>query len=287
MHLGVEGLRPRLLFAVTRDVQRNSGLPVKSGCSEGLLFAVTRDVQRNPPLPPDHASGVLLFAVTRDVQRNWSGVSPSCGRRRCYSLSRETCSGTLRRAGTTTAPRHVAIRCHARRAAEPIKIIFVVLLVGLSVAIRCHARRAAEPDGRQHVHLPPLSCYSLSRDVQRNSSGNRTRTDHRCYSLSRGACSGTPGRADRVRRMFDSCYSSCHARRAAEPYPWPQAGDQPGRVSVPHPARWRARDGVRVAAGSGIRAGHGAAHPRARVHDRCPRRWDARVRGRVTSAGWS
>ena len=72
------GCRDEFLFAVVRDVQRNTRAagpqPIRLAT---FLFAVVRDVQRNAAVAGhgrDRHHGEFLFAVVRDVQRNFRRV---------------------------------------------------------------------------------------------------------------------------------------------------------------------------------------------------------------------
>ena len=86
----------KFLFAVVRDVQRNTLVDARVIYDWGFLFAVVRDVQRNATgsLPAVDDSTEFLFAIVRDVQRN------------CADPSRLLVALT------------VSIRCRARPTAE-------------------------------------------------------------------------------------------------------------------------------------------------------------------------
>lgn len=100
-YLWVESSRSAtFLFAVVRDVQRNTSRGKAGDSLAQILFVVVQDVQRNVMMmcQSNDEKTQLLFAVARDVQRN-STATP----------------------GSTATPRStaVSIRCRARRTAEP------------------------------------------------------------------------------------------------------------------------------------------------------------------------
>ena len=180
------------LFAVVRDVQRNSSGDAGHNYQE-FLFAVVRDVQRNDHR---HRNGnahsiEFLFAVVRDVQRNTRPLQR--GRRR----------------------QGVSIRCRARRTAEHL-----------------HERHACSDSRRflfavvRDVQRNSASTYCLTRadkflfavvrDVQRNrrTGGGRP---HRCVSIRcRARRTAEHIHHGRVWNHPEVVSIRCRARRTAE-----------------------------------------------------------------------
>ena len=143
-YLWVESSRSAtFLFAVVRDVQRNTSRGKAGDSLAQILFVVVQDVQRNVMMmcQSNDEKTQLLFAVARDVQRN----RPERTRHDQQIL--------------------FAVVRDVQRNGEPVWNNGMV-----SVSIRCRARRTAE---RRRGCVPHragrfLFLFAVVRDVQRN-----------------------------------------------------------------------------------------------------------------------
>ena len=161
--------RERFLFAVVRDVQRNSCFFDHDTMRWFGFYSLSCETYSGTVLVTvaTDSDAEFLFAVVRDVQRNeLRDRQGHADPHRFYSLSCETYSGTLA-CGQSVTVALVSIRCRARRTAERCPVVrldwgcessflFAVVrdvqrnwerggrCLSHGVSIRCRARRTAE-----------------------------------------------------------------------------------------------------------------------------------------------
>ena len=174
---GRAGAVDEFLFAVVRDVQRNTSctrVRQTGGPSFYSLSCETYSGTDRVDVPITLGTVSFLFAVVRDVQRNWSG-SPQ------------------------GAQAKVSIRCRARRTAERPLVVGLIALgwtflfavvrdvqrntspttspkaTVAKVSIRCRARRTAERSGLTEKDGAIAFLFAVVRDVQRNATPRQRR----------------------------------------------------------------------------------------------------------------
>ena len=236
----------------------------------GLLFAVLRDVQRNSAAAlhaPCKGVSIRCRAKRTAEPSRWSQTSLRMTRARFYSLSCETYSGTsgrrggkagcaeflfavvrdVQRNGRLGGGQHaqlvVSIRCRARRTAEPGHVPAEARCTNRFYSLSCETYSGTTSTTRRTViwrflfagvrdvqrnelydqgitTAPAKFLFAGVRDVQRNMTNqvNTLRIFAGFYSLACETYSGTH-REQGARRPARRVSIRCRARRTAEPCP--------------------------------------------------------------------
>ena len=205
------------LFAVVRDVQRNSSGDAGHNYQE-FLFAVVRNVQRDfmrnlatfattgvsircrarrtaePPCSAVSPPALwFLFTVVRDVQRNphVSASQPEPRQARFYSLSCETCSGTRPAMPDTTTRSFYSLSCETYSGTTTATVTATPTASSF-YSLSCETY-SGTPDHFNVADAGRAFLFAVVRDVQRNifTSGTPAPTRAGFYSLSCETYSGT------------------------------------------------------------------------------------------------